>query len=217
MSRKLAAAWPPPEIVRPPTEYLMITNERQKTTHSSQFLDQRARSPSGQQCALSDAARDGSIAHESEHFTLAFGTLTPRGAVAGDCVQLRLIARLLQMGANRYATARQSESRARDLLPLPDARRAAHDRLSGLGKCRMTLWSFLPPMAGHNGRGLFSEDWAEFADSIDMGEITLPALRNTHASQLRCRCRCRNQKQTAGPRQAGYHLTNLCPSLSEAG
>jgi hypothetical protein len=26
----------------------MITNERQKTTHSSQFLDQRARSPSGQ-------------------------------------------------------------------------------------------------------------------------------------------------------------------------
>ena len=32
MSRKLAAAWPPPEIVRPPTEYLMITNERQKTT-----------------------------------------------------------------------------------------------------------------------------------------------------------------------------------------
>jgi hypothetical protein len=47
MSRKLAAAWPPPEIVRPPTEYLMITNERQKTTHSSQFLDQRARSPSG--------------------------------------------------------------------------------------------------------------------------------------------------------------------------
>ena len=25
----------------------MITNERQKTTHSSQFLDQRARSPSG--------------------------------------------------------------------------------------------------------------------------------------------------------------------------
>src|SRR6516165_12572841 len=48
MSRKLAAAWPPPEIVRPPTEYLMITNERQKTTHSSQFLDQRARSPSGQ-------------------------------------------------------------------------------------------------------------------------------------------------------------------------
>ena len=32
MSRKLAAAWPPPEIARPPTEYLMITNERQKTT-----------------------------------------------------------------------------------------------------------------------------------------------------------------------------------------
>ena len=37
MSRKLAAAWPPPEIVRPPTEYLMITNERQKTTHCCQF------------------------------------------------------------------------------------------------------------------------------------------------------------------------------------
>jgi hypothetical protein len=31
----------------------MITNERQKTTHSSQFLDQRARSPSGLARSLS--------------------------------------------------------------------------------------------------------------------------------------------------------------------
>jgi len=30
----------------------MITNERQKTTHSSQFLDQRARSPSGHEDAF---------------------------------------------------------------------------------------------------------------------------------------------------------------------
>src|SRR6516164_2635429 len=41
MSRKLAAAWPPPEIARPPTEYLMITNERQKTTDCVEELGGR--------------------------------------------------------------------------------------------------------------------------------------------------------------------------------
>ena len=56
-------------------------------------------------------------------------TLTPRGAVACDCVRLRLIASRYRWLRTATATARQSESRARDLLPLPDARHAAHDRL----------------------------------------------------------------------------------------